>query len=126
MAVPRHCRRWRAVEAGAAVFKTMCMLATSDRGRRGEDEDEPSVSKHIGVIINDVSAQSTSQRYKPYAAACLSHVYKGTSMRRGALLQMRAMCVPRDVCADGLWPLHHPAVTAVAPCPRAAPSTAMM
>ena len=80
MAVPRHCRRWRAVEAGAAVFKTMCMLATSDRGRRGEDEDEPSVSKHIGVIINDVSAQSTSQRYKPYAAACLSHVYKGTRM----------------------------------------------
>ena len=34
----------------AAVFKTMCRQATSDKGRRGEDEDASSVSKHIGVM----------------------------------------------------------------------------
>jgi hypothetical protein len=88
----------------ARVFKIMSKLTEAEkkvkRDGDGGNEDESGLSKRIASFLNDVSVHSTNPTFRPYASRLLHDVYSGTSLRRGAVAQARAMGLQLDDIAS--------------------------
>ena len=86
------------------MFKIMSKLTEAEkkvkRDGDGGNEDESGLSKRIASFLNDVSVHSTNPTFRPYASRLLHDVYSGTSLRRGAVAQARAMGLQLDDIAS--------------------------